>query len=142
MRAAAYLQGLETRNVLIVGAGRVGHALRNHLESLRHMGFRFKGFIALTRSSDGGEQSADVIGDVRNCVAMARSLFVDEIYFSTPADKNTGHRAGGRGAGAGHRCARGAGSLRRSGVECACRVYRPVSDHSAAPPRFSDGLRF
>jgi FlaA1/EpsC-like NDP-sugar epimerase len=35
-----YREGLETRNVLIVGAGRVAHALRNHLESLRHLGFR------------------------------------------------------------------------------------------------------
>jgi exopolysaccharide biosynthesis polyprenyl glycosylphosphotransferase len=30
-----------------------------------------------------------VIGDISNCVALARSLFVDEIYFSTPADKQT-----------------------------------------------------
>ena len=29
------------------------------------------------------------MGDLRNCVAVARSLFVDEIYFSTPADKQT-----------------------------------------------------
>ena len=29
-----YREGLDTRNVLIVGSGRVGHALRNHLESL------------------------------------------------------------------------------------------------------------
>lgn len=43
-----YLEGLETRNVLIVGNGRVAQALRNHLESLRHMGFRFKGFVTST----------------------------------------------------------------------------------------------
>ncbi len=30
--------GMETRNVLIVGAGRVGQALRNHLDSLQHLG--------------------------------------------------------------------------------------------------------
>jgi exopolysaccharide biosynthesis polyprenyl glycosylphosphotransferase len=86
LRERRYLQGLETRNVLIVGNGRVGHALRNHLESLRHMGFRFKGFISLSRVSED-RSNADVIGDVENCVALARSLFVDEIYFSTPADK-------------------------------------------------------
>jgi exopolysaccharide biosynthesis polyprenyl glycosylphosphotransferase len=82
-----FLRGQETRNVLIVGDGRVGQVLRNHLESLRHMGFRFKGFVAL----DANEDSSDhlLIGDVRNCVSMARSLFVDEIYFSTPADKQT-----------------------------------------------------
>jgi exopolysaccharide biosynthesis polyprenyl glycosylphosphotransferase len=81
-----FRDGIETRNVLIVGAGRVGYALRNHLESLRHLGFRFKGFIALTeREAESGD--AEVIGDVRNCLSLARSLFVDEIFFSVPADK-------------------------------------------------------
>jgi len=74
-----YREGLETRNVLIIGAGRVAHALRNHLESLHHMGFRFKGFIALTeRESESGD--ADVIGDMQNCLSLARGLFVDEIF--------------------------------------------------------------
>ncbi|MBS1823314.1 MAG: sugar transferase [Acidobacteria bacterium] len=78
--------GIQTRNVLIVGAGRVAHALRNHLDSLEHLGFRFKGFVALTeREAESG--GADVIGDVRNCVSLARSLFVDEIFFSVPGDK-------------------------------------------------------
>ena len=86
MEYRRYLHGLETRNVLIVGAGRVAHALRNHLESLRHLGFRFKGFVALTeREAESGD--ADVIGDVRNTLQLARSLFVDEIFFSVPADK-------------------------------------------------------
>jgi len=81
-----YREGLETRNVLIVGAGRVAHALRNHLESLRHLGFRFKGFVALTeREAESGD--GDIIGDVRNCLSLARSLFVDEIFFSVPAEK-------------------------------------------------------
>ena len=86
MEYSRYREGLETRNVLIVGAGRVAHALRNHLESLRHLGFRFKGFVALTeREAESGD--ADVIGDVRNCLSLARALFVDEIFFSVPADK-------------------------------------------------------
>jgi exopolysaccharide biosynthesis polyprenyl glycosylphosphotransferase len=81
-----FREGMETRNVLIVGAGRVGYALRNHLESLNHLGFRFKGFVALTeREAESGD--AEVIGDVRNCLSLARSLFVDEIFFSVPADK-------------------------------------------------------
>jgi exopolysaccharide biosynthesis polyprenyl glycosylphosphotransferase len=88
LRQRRFLQGLETRNVLIVGDGRVGHALRNHLESLSHMGFRFKGFIAMDNRGEGSGGS-QVIGSLRNCVALARSLFVDEIYFSTPAEKQT-----------------------------------------------------
>jgi len=81
-----YREGLETRNVLIVGAGRVAHALRNHIESLRHLGFRFKGFVALTEY-EAESSDADVIGHVRNCLPLARSLFVDEIFFSVPAEK-------------------------------------------------------
>ena len=83
-----YREGVDTRNVLIVGAGRVGHALRNHLESLRHLGFRFKGFIALSQAeAESGD--ADMIGDIRNCLPLARALFVDEIFLSVPAEKNT-----------------------------------------------------
>ena len=29
----------------------------------------------------------DVVGDVRNCLSLARSLFVDEIFFSVPGEK-------------------------------------------------------
>ena len=86
LRQRRYLSGLEVRNVLIVGDGRVGHALRNHLEALPHMGFRFKGFISLTEGRDL-DANPHMVGDLRNCVAVARSLFVDEIYFSTPAEK-------------------------------------------------------
>ena len=28
-----------------------------------------------------------MVGDVQNCLAVARSLFVDEIFFSVPAEK-------------------------------------------------------
>jgi len=82
-----YRDGVDTRNVLIIGNGRVAHALRNHLESLQHLGFRFRGFIALNEmEQDSGEP--DIIGNVGNCLALARALFVDEIFFSVPADKN------------------------------------------------------
>lgn len=88
LRERRYMSGLEVRNVLIVGDGRVGHALRNHLEALPHLGFRFKGFISMNELRDG-EANPNTVGDLRNCVSVARSLFVDEIYFSTPADKQT-----------------------------------------------------
>jgi len=52
------------------------------------MGFRFKGFVSVEpRREDPA--NTDVVGDVGNCVALARALFVDEIYFSTPLDKRT-----------------------------------------------------
>ncbi|MEG9431812.1 sugar transferase [Terriglobus sp. ADX1] len=81
-----YRDGVDTRNVLIIGSGRVGHALRNHLESLRHLGFRFRGFIALNEQ-EIESADADIVGDVTNCLSIARALFVDEIFFSVPAEK-------------------------------------------------------
>jgi exopolysaccharide biosynthesis polyprenyl glycosylphosphotransferase len=77
MMQRRYLQGRETRN-----------ALRNHLQALPHMGFRFMGFVSLEDDAEGGSDS-QIIGNIHNCVALARSLFVDEIYFSTPAEKQT-----------------------------------------------------
>jgi exopolysaccharide biosynthesis polyprenyl glycosylphosphotransferase len=86
MAYSRFRAGIETKNVLIIGAGRVAHALRNHLDSLQHLGFRFKGFVALTeREAESGD--GDVVGDVRNCLSLARALFVDEIFFSVPAEK-------------------------------------------------------
>ena len=87
LRERRFELGYETRNVLIVGDGRVGQALRNHLGALQHMGFRFMGFIAL--DSGGEAANPQVVGNIANCVALARSLFVDEIYFSSPSDRET-----------------------------------------------------
>jgi exopolysaccharide biosynthesis polyprenyl glycosylphosphotransferase len=46
------------------------------------------GFVSL-ESAPGDTENSEIIGNISNCVALARSLFVDEIYFSTPADKET-----------------------------------------------------
>ncbi|MEI9979649.1 MAG: hypothetical protein WDN23_11755 [Edaphobacter sp.] len=133
--------GVETRNVLIVGAGRVGQALRNHIDTLQHLGFRFKGFVALSeREAESGDM--DVIGDVRNCLSLARSLFVDEIFFSVPAEKKLviGMVEEARIAGIDVR--RGAGYVRRPGMERQGRVYRPVPDNSAASEGLPDWRHF
>lgn len=86
LRERRFLQGIETRNVLIVGTGRVGQALRSHIEALPHMGYRFKGFVTM-RQSDVDLADSLVVGNLRNCVALARTLFADEIFFSSPVSK-------------------------------------------------------
>lgn len=88
VRQQRFLDGSEVRNVLIVGDGRVGQALRSHLQSLPYMGFRFKGFVSVDGFPDPAEDN-EVVSSVQNCVAVARSLFVDEIYFTAPAPKET-----------------------------------------------------
>jgi exopolysaccharide biosynthesis polyprenyl glycosylphosphotransferase len=85
-----FVQGREVRNVLIVGDGRVGNALRNHLLSLQSMGFRFMGFVSIDESAPQreGAESSPVVGTLKNCVTVARSLFVDEIYFTVPVERD------------------------------------------------------
>ncbi len=82
-----YEQGIDTRNVLIVGSGRVGQALRHHLDSMNHLGFRFKGYIAVS-PEELGQEDRDIVGDIRNILPVARALFVDEIFLSVPYDRN------------------------------------------------------
>jgi exopolysaccharide biosynthesis polyprenyl glycosylphosphotransferase len=85
-----FLHGREVRNVLIVGDGRVGNALRNHLVSLQSMGFRFLGFVSIDEGvpQTAEVQSSPVVGNLQNCVSVARSLFVDEIYFTVPVERD------------------------------------------------------
>jgi exopolysaccharide biosynthesis polyprenyl glycosylphosphotransferase len=93
LRERRFRLGMETRNVLIVGDGRVGQALRNHMGALQTMGFRFMGYVShdFVSQDNGGAEPAnsEVVATLANCVAVARNLLVDEIYFSTPVDRAT-----------------------------------------------------
>jgi len=83
-------RGVGTRNVLIVGTGPEAHALRQHIESIPHLGYTFKGFIDL---DDAGARfntiSMDVVGSLDSLFQNARKLFVDEIFFTTPCERGT-----------------------------------------------------
>jgi exopolysaccharide biosynthesis polyprenyl glycosylphosphotransferase len=83
-----YQEGLGTSNVLIVGEGHLARALRTKLDTLNHTGLQFKGFISLGPADDLAAHP-DVVADLDNCVAVARSLFVDEIFFAESLDKST-----------------------------------------------------
>jgi exopolysaccharide biosynthesis polyprenyl glycosylphosphotransferase len=80
--------GMGTRNVLIVGTGPEAYALRHHLESVRHLGYTFKGFIDLPGSSSRlATASGEVVGTLETLFQSARKQFVDEIFFSTPCER-------------------------------------------------------
>ncbi len=81
-------RGMDTRNVLIVGTGPEAHALRHHLENIRHLGFTFKGFIeASGADSRRTSSSGDVVGTLDTMFQYARKHFVDEIFFTTPCER-------------------------------------------------------
>jgi exopolysaccharide biosynthesis polyprenyl glycosylphosphotransferase len=81
-------RGIGTRNVLILGTGPEAHALRHHLESIRHLGYTFKGFIDLPGSNSRlTATSGDVIGTLETLFQHTRKQFVDEIFFTTPCER-------------------------------------------------------
>jgi exopolysaccharide biosynthesis polyprenyl glycosylphosphotransferase len=81
-------RGMGTRNVLIVGTGPEAHALRHHLESIRHLGYTFKGFIDFSGAgSRMTSTSGDVVGTLETLFQHARQQFVDEIFFTTPCER-------------------------------------------------------
>ena len=87
-------QGVDTRNVFIVGTGPEAVALRFYLESIRHMGYRFKGFIEApgTGQSAGTASrfevaSSDVVGTLDTLFQNARTQYVDEIFFTTACER-------------------------------------------------------
>jgi exopolysaccharide biosynthesis polyprenyl glycosylphosphotransferase len=87
-----YERGRDTRNVLIVGTGPEAQALRHQLESMRHLGYTFKGFIDLPGPDGWGlPDEGDVVGDLDTMFLQTRKLFVDEIFFTTPCERGLVH---------------------------------------------------
>jgi exopolysaccharide biosynthesis polyprenyl glycosylphosphotransferase len=82
-----YERGMEARNILVVGTGRVGQALRHHVEGIRHLGYTFKGYIQIPGAdADSNVKPADVLGKFDEVLEVARLHFVDEIFLCSPIE--------------------------------------------------------
>ena len=80
--------GLEVRNINIVGTGRVGQAMRHPLDSNRHLGYSFKGYVQIpgVDSADNPAVTGDVLGSIDQLLPLARQFFVDEIFLSASCE--------------------------------------------------------
>ena len=86
-------RGLDTRNALIVGTGTEAHALRQHLDRIRHLGYTFKGFIAAPGQARGADSNSDgVLGSFDSLFDQVRKHFVDEIFFTAPCERELIHQ--------------------------------------------------
>jgi exopolysaccharide biosynthesis polyprenyl glycosylphosphotransferase len=85
----SYDQGMETRNILVVGTGRVGQALRHHIESIRHLGYTFKGYVHIpgVDSEMLAANNPEVLGTIDEVLDLARKHFVDEVFLSAPCER-------------------------------------------------------
>lgn len=81
-------RGLDTRNVLVVGTGSEANALRHHLESIRHLGYTFKGFVEIPGSgSHPAIDPKDIVGTLDTLFLHTRKQFIDEIFFAAPCER-------------------------------------------------------
>jgi exopolysaccharide biosynthesis polyprenyl glycosylphosphotransferase len=79
---------MDTRNVIIVGTGAEAHALRHHLQSIRHLGYIFKGFVHVPGiDTQLAGTTGDVLGSLDALFEHARKHFVDEIFFTSPCER-------------------------------------------------------
>jgi exopolysaccharide biosynthesis polyprenyl glycosylphosphotransferase len=70
------------RNVIIVGAGGLGHRLRNYLEKHPELGRSVYGFVDDWKPLGNG-----VIGRISELAELARAGFVDEVILAGPHDR-------------------------------------------------------
>lgn len=83
-------RGIDTRNVLIVGTGPEAQTLRDHMQSLRHLGYTFKGFVTLPEAGNPDCARLEGTADpLQTLFDHARKHFIDEILFTTPCDRDT-----------------------------------------------------
>src|ERR1039458_8348779 len=81
------------RNVVVVGAGRVGKALSRYLSANPRLGYVFIGFID-RRFADRYSTPPDVdankqtVGSIADLELICKSYFIDEILVTLPCDRN------------------------------------------------------
>jgi hypothetical protein len=81
-------RGMNTRNVIIVGTGAEAHALRHHLQSIRQLGYNFKGFVHVPGvDAQLTGTTGDVLGSLESLFDYSRKHFVDEIFFTSPCER-------------------------------------------------------
>jgi exopolysaccharide biosynthesis polyprenyl glycosylphosphotransferase len=79
--------GQATRNVLIVGAGKLGHEVAAYLEQNAHLGRVVRGFLDDDRTLD-----SQVLGTVDDLASIARAEFADELILTAPKERGTATR--------------------------------------------------
>uniref|UniRef100_E6QMK5 Putative Undecaprenyl-phosphate galactose phosphotransferase n=1 Tax=mine drainage metagenome TaxID=410659 RepID=E6QMK5_9ZZZZ len=81
--------GMNTRNIIIVGTGAEAHALRHHLQSIRQLGFVFKGFVFVPGTDEvtADHATGEVLGALDSLFEHARKHFVDEIFFTSACER-------------------------------------------------------
>lgn len=75
-----FAQGIELRNVLILGTNQLSYALSRHIRTHTRLGYRFAGFVAAPESSISQEIGREeILGGAEELRQLVRQHFIDEI---------------------------------------------------------------
>lgn len=82
-RYRQYEQGIELRNVMILGTNQLSYALSRHIRDYRRLGYRFVGFVDTPGAAVSAEITGDqILGGVERVRHLARQHFVDELVIA------------------------------------------------------------
>jgi exopolysaccharide biosynthesis polyprenyl glycosylphosphotransferase len=83
LRKKQIVRGVGLQHALIVGAGKVGQSLANHLEQNPSLGYKVKGFIDSNHHDD-----PRILGKVEELGQVVRQEFIDEIFVTIPSERD------------------------------------------------------
>jgi exopolysaccharide biosynthesis polyprenyl glycosylphosphotransferase len=82
-RYQQYEQGVELRNVMILGTNQLSYALSRHIRDYRRLGYRFVGFVMAPGSPVSTEITSDqILGGADKIRQLARQHFIDELVIA------------------------------------------------------------
>src|SRR5258708_10253655 len=73
-------QGNGARNAVIVGAGKMGQALAQYLESTKQLGYLIKGFLDQTHNGN-----LRILGKIDDLARIARAHFINDVFVTIPS---------------------------------------------------------
>lgn len=75
-----YEQGIELRNVVVLGTNQMSYALSRHIQREHRLGYRFVGFLSVPGSPIGAEIAREqLLGGVDKLRQLTRMHFIDEL---------------------------------------------------------------
>jgi exopolysaccharide biosynthesis polyprenyl glycosylphosphotransferase len=83
LRKKQVVRGVGLHHALIVGAGKVGQLLADHLEQNPSLGYKVMGFIDSNHHDD-----PRILGKVEELEQVVRQEFIDEIFVTIPSERD------------------------------------------------------
>lgn len=82
------IRGYNNRNVLIIGAGRVGKILRDEIERHPGMGMKVKGFLDDFKDQVNPELKSDVLGKLSDFHQVVTQNFIEHVFVTIHHDED------------------------------------------------------